>query len=79
MKLVEMKVNEYLDVLKSDAPAPGGGSASALAAAQGMALLCMVCDLTLGKEKYAEYQEVCGEAKAKAAATFSVEDLNPSS
>jgi formiminotetrahydrofolate cyclodeaminase len=71
MKLVEMKVNEYLDVLKSDAPAPGGGSASALAAAQGVGLVCMVCDLTLGKEKYAEYQEVCGEAKAKAADLYS--------
>ena len=66
MKLLEMKVNEYQDVLKSDAPAPGGGSASALAAAQGVALVSMVCDLTLGKEKYAEYQDVCGEAKAQA-------------
>ena len=66
MKLVEMKVNEYLDVLKSDAPAPGGGSASALAAAQGVALVAMVCDLTLGKEKYADYQEICAETKAKA-------------
>ncbi|MBR5489531.1 MAG: cyclodeaminase/cyclohydrolase family protein, partial [Firmicutes bacterium] len=71
MKLVEMKVNEYLDVLKSDAPAPGGGSASALAAAQGVALVSMVCDLTLGKEKYAEYQDVCGEAKAKASDLYS--------
>ena len=71
MKLVEMKVNEYLDVLKSDAPAPGGGSASALAAAQGVALVSMVCDLTLGKEKYAEYQDVCGEAKDKASDLYS--------
>jgi formiminotetrahydrofolate cyclodeaminase len=71
MKLVEMKVNEYLDVLKSDAPAPGGGSASALAAAQGVGLVCMVCDLTLGKEKYAEHQEVCTEAKEKAADLYS--------
>ena len=71
MKLVEMKVNEYLDVLKSDAPAPGGGSASALAAAQGVALVSMVCDLTLGKEKYAEYQDVCSEAKAKASDLYS--------
>lgn len=63
MKLVEMKVNEYLDVLKSSAPAPGGGSVSALAGAQGVALFMMVCDLTLGKEKYAQYQQVCAEAK----------------
>jgi len=66
MKLVDMKVKEYLDVLKSDAPAPGGGSASALAAAQGIALVAMVCDLTLGKEKYADYQDTCAYAKAEA-------------
>ena len=66
MKLIDMKVNEYLDVLKSDAPAPGGGSAGALAAAQGVALVAMVCDLTLGKEKYMEYQDVCAYAKAEA-------------
>ena len=66
MKLAEMKVNEYLDVLKSDAPAPGGGSASALAGAQGAALVAMVCGLTIGKAKYAEFEPVCLEAKAKA-------------
>lgn len=65
MKLVDLKVNEYLDVLKSDAPAPGGGSVSALAGAQGAGLFMMVADLTLGKEKYADYQEICKEAKAK--------------
>lgn len=63
MKLVEMKVNEYLDVLKSNAPAPGGGSASAIAGVQGVALFMMVCDLTIGKEKYADYQEICLQAK----------------
>ena len=65
MKLVDLKVNEYLDVLKSDVPAPGGGSVSALAGAQGAGLFMMVADLTLGKEKYADYQDVCKEAKAK--------------
>lgn len=65
MKLIDMQVKEYLEVLKSDAPAPGGGSVSALAGAQGTALFMMVADLTLGKEKYADYQEVCREAKEK--------------
>lgn len=65
MKLAEMKVTEYLEVLKSDAPAPGGGSVSALAGAQGIALFMMVCDLTLGKAKYEEYQEVCRETKER--------------
>ena len=65
MKLVDMQVKEYLDVLKSDAPAPGGGSVSALAGAQGVGLFMMVADLTLGKEKYADYQDVCKAAKEK--------------
>ena len=70
MKLIDMQVKEYLDVLKSDAPAPGGGSVSALAGAQGVALFMMVADLTLGKEKYVDYQEVCREAKEKGAALY---------
>lgn len=65
MKLVEMKVNEYLDVLKSDAPAPGGGSVSALAGAQGVGLFMMVADLTIGKAKYEDFQDVCINAKEK--------------
>lgn len=70
MKLIDMQVKEYLEVLKSDAPAPGGGSVSALAGAQGVALFMMVADLTIGKEKYADYQEVCREAKEKGKALY---------
>lgn len=63
MKLVDLKVNDYLNVLKSDAPAPGGGSVSALAGAQGAGLLLMVIGLTSGREKFADFQEACDEAK----------------
>ncbi|MGN0658022.1 MAG: cyclodeaminase/cyclohydrolase family protein [Emergencia sp.] len=70
MKLIDMQVKEYLEILKSDAPAPGGGSVSALAGAQGAALFMMVADLTLGKEKYADWQDVCREAKEKGAAIY---------
>ena len=66
MKLIDLRMNEYLDILLSDAPAPGGGSVSALAGTQAAALMGMVCGLTIGKEKYADYQEVCIEAKDKA-------------
>ena len=65
-----MQVREYLEVLKSDAPAPGGGSVSALAGAQGVGLFMMVADLTISKEKYADYQEACKEAKEKGAALY---------
>ena len=70
MKLIELKVNEYLDILLSDAPAPGGGSVSALAGAQGAALLAMVCDLTTSKEKYAEEHELCVGIREKAGAIY---------
>ncbi len=70
MKLIELKLNEYLDILLSDAPAPGGGSVSALAGAQGAALMAMVCDLTTSKEKYQEEHELCGKIREKAGTLY---------
>ena len=66
MKLMDLKLTDYLEILKSDAPAPGGGSVSALAGAQGIALLIMVNELTLGREKYSGFQEANAVAKEKA-------------
>lgn len=59
MKLVEMSVAAYIDTVASDAPAPGGGSASALCGAQGAGLSTMVAGLTLGKKKYDDRQAAC--------------------
>ena len=53
----EKKISEYLEVLSSKAPVPGGGGASALAGALGNALGQMVVNLTVGKKKYAEVEE----------------------
>lgn len=50
--LVSLSVRDFSSALASDAPAPGGGSASAAAGAAGAALLAMVARLTLGREKY---------------------------
>ncbi|MFH1245476.1 MAG: cyclodeaminase/cyclohydrolase family protein, partial [Candidatus Omnitrophota bacterium] len=49
-------LKKYLDDLAAEKPAPGGGSAAALTAAVGAALLSMVCNFTLGKEKYKAYE-----------------------
>ena len=68
MKLAEMTVTQFADVLASDAPAPGGGSTAALAGALGAALTAMVCRLTEGRKKYEEYQEFVLEVKEKATA-----------
>lgn len=66
MKLAELKTAEFVDLLASDAPAPGGGSAAALEGALGAALTAMVCGLTVGKKKYAEFRELAESAQAKA-------------
>lgn len=61
MKLTEMTVDTYLDTMASDAPAPGGGSASALCGAQGAGLVTMVAGLTVGSKKYADFRDRCQE------------------
>ncbi|MGR9087768.1 MAG: methenyltetrahydrofolate cyclohydrolase [Gammaproteobacteria bacterium] len=46
----------FLDELASKAPTPGGGSAAAVMGAQAAALTSMVCNLTIGKPKFAEVE-----------------------
>ena len=46
----------FLDDLASSSPAPGGGSVAALSGALGAALTSMVCNLTIGKKKYADVE-----------------------
>ena len=52
-----MTIQEFLDVLSSKEPVPGGGGASALAGALGNALGQMVANLTIGKKKYAQAED----------------------
>ena len=54
MKLAELTVTGFADIVSSDAPAPGGGSCAALYGAIGAALTAMVGGLTQGRKKYAE-------------------------
>ena len=56
MKLTDLSLKDFTAKLGSDAPAPGGGSAAALSGALGAALVSMVCNLTKGREKYAEFE-----------------------
>ena len=57
--------NEFVEVLASKAPVPGGGGASALVGAIGTALGNMVGSLTVGKKKYAAVEEEMWELKGK--------------
>jgi glutamate formiminotransferase/formiminotetrahydrofolate cyclodeaminase len=55
-QLASKSVNGFLSELASRSPAPGGGSVAALSGSLGAALASMVCNLTVGKEKYADVQ-----------------------
>lgn len=59
---------EFVDVLASKVPVPGGGGASALVGAIGMALGNMVGSLTVGKKKYADVEADIIALKEKATA-----------
>ncbi|MDD5748272.1 MAG: cyclodeaminase/cyclohydrolase family protein [Actinomycetota bacterium] len=49
-------IESFLEKLASSSPEPGGGAASALVSAVGAALVSMVLNLTIGKEKYAHVE-----------------------
>lgn len=51
-----MDLNNFIEDLSSNSPAPGGGAASAVFGMLGTALTSMVCALTEGKPKYSEYE-----------------------
>ncbi len=63
--LSSMKIKQFLSELASSSPAPGGGSAAALAGSLGAALSSMVCNLTIGKEKYSDVQDEIKEVLKK--------------
>ena len=59
MPIPDETIRDFLDQLAERVPAPGGGAASALQAAQGAALLGMVARYTTG-ERYAEHEATIG-------------------
>ena len=61
--MLEQKTTDFLEVLSSAAPVPGGGGASAAVGAFSSALGMMVANLTIGKKKYADVEEEIIEVK----------------
>lgn len=57
---------EFLAESASSAPTPGGGSVSAYVGALGASMVCMVANLTIGKEKYKDVEPQAKEILAKA-------------
>ena len=68
METKDYIIKDFLEALSSKSPAPGGGGAAALAGALGVSLASMVCELTIGKKKYAAVECDMKRLSAKAAA-----------
>ncbi len=57
MSMLDKSCKDFIEVLASKSPVPGGGGAAAMGGAIGMALSNMVGNLTVGKKKYADVEE----------------------
>lgn len=62
----ELTLDDWLAELASASPTPGGGSATGVMASMGAALVSMVCNLTIGKPRYAEHEDVLRRILAEA-------------
>ncbi len=66
IRLTDLPLRDLADRLASRDPAPGGGSAAAIAGAMGAALVSMVVELTVGRPEYAEHEAALREIGASA-------------
>lgn len=56
--ITEQSFKDIMDSLAASTPAPGGGTAAALAGVMAASLVQMVANLTLGKKRYQDVQEL---------------------
>ena len=66
-----MTLRDFQAALASSSPTPGGGTAAAVSLGQAASLTIMVCDLTLGKDRWRE-----GWPSAEAAQTVAIPILH---
>src|SRR5260221_7978200 len=64
--LSTLSLEEFAGRLAAATPTPGGGSAAALAGSLSASLLRMVCNLTLGRERYKAHEEAVGVIRKRA-------------
>ena len=65
--LTHLTLEQFSEALSSATPTPGGGSAAALAGTTAASLVVMVCDLTIGREKYRVHEEALQAVRDRAA------------
>jgi formiminotetrahydrofolate cyclodeaminase len=64
--VTDLSVREFADRLASKEPTPGGGSAAALGGVVGAGLVAMVCQYTVGRERYADVEDHMQRVLARA-------------
>ena len=64
--LKDTSIELFLDDLASRNPTPSGGSAAAVMGAMGAALVSMVCNLTIGRTQYRDFEEELKSVLTKA-------------
>ncbi len=66
MMLARSSLEDFISKLSAGTPTPGGGSAAALSGALAASLVQMVCELTLGREKYKAHDAAVSSIREKA-------------
>jgi formiminotetrahydrofolate cyclodeaminase len=65
MDIACLTIDEFLRSLGSADPTPGGGALAALSGAMAAAMLAMVCNLTIGRPRYADVEAAMREILAE--------------
>lgn len=55
--ITDLSIKNYIDILSSKEPMPGGGTTSALTSAMGVSLYLMVINLSIDKDKFKDHRE----------------------
>lgn len=76
--LTELTIKDFISKVISNDPVPGGGSVSALNGALAAALSAMVANLTIGRKKYAEVNDIMVELSSRFEKLYSrlIEDVD---
>ena len=64
--VLDLAVHDFSAQLAAKQPTPGGGSAAALVGALGAGLVSMVCQYTVGRERYADVEEAAQRVLVRA-------------